>query len=526
VEIGLLACGLLAGREYLWDPLSEEEKHQVGHWIATNRATGHVWNNHFYFGVMALEFLREVGMARPADVVALDVWFKEMEGMYRGHGWFMDGINQSYDHYNSYAFHFYGLLWGHLFGHSNPERKERWCNWATEFLEEYQYMFAASGEHPAFGRSITYRFNASAPFSLACLMGVSPLPAGRARRLCTRNLEFFLNKPIYQEQGAVGIGWHDVFPELSEPYSCAGSVYWSAKAFACLLLPPDHEFWTASEEPLCSEQGDFVRLQPEAGLIIRGIDGEVEILNGGSEITPVNMAKFGPWKWGKAAYRTGVGFQIGQHGEYFLKAAGYYSKDSGLTMEGGTDTRVHGRHYTLPFEFTESNLASTYALGDKLEQLTTVVESYVWWKKGWLLQVHWTDSYQEDKLNHGGYAIASRDPGEFKKTEGSGIWCVTNGELFSSLQPLHGFDAGMGWDQRLDDSVPRSHVQAPYHMTPYATTTTAKGERLTAALAYAGKNEAEAGAWKIQSGAAGHWVLEHPILGDWKISHPMLPALA
>ena len=232
VEIGLLVCALLAARSYLWDPLTESEKQQAGHWIATNRATGHVWNNHFYFGVLALEFLREVGMDRPADAIAIDSWFKEMEGMYRGNGWFMDGINQSYDHYNSYAFHFYGLLWSHLFGHTNPERKERWCNWATEFLTEYQYMFAASGEHPAFGRSITYRFNASAPFSLACLMGVSPLPEGRARRLCTRNLEFFLNKPIYQEQGVVGLGWYDVFPDFSEAYSCAGSVYWAAKAFS------------------------------------------------------------------------------------------------------------------------------------------------------------------------------------------------------------------------------------------------------------------------------------------------------
>ena len=98
-------------------------------------------------------------------------------------------------------------------------------------------------------------------------------------------------------------------------------------------------------------------------------------------------------------------------------------------------------------------------------------------------------------------------------------------EWFSSLQPLHGFDGGLGWDQRLDDSVPRSHVQAPYHVTPYATTTKARGERTLAVLAYAGKSGEEAKAWHVRSGAAGHWVLEHPVLGEWELSHPVLPFL-
>ena len=524
VEIGLLVCALLIARADLWDPLDDAEKDQVAHWVASNRATGHVWNNHFYFALLALEFLREVGRGRAADTVAIDTWFREMEGMYRGHGWFMDGMNQSYDHYNAYAFHFYGLLWSHLFGDTNPERKERWCGWARAFLDEYQHAFAASGEHPAFGRSITYRFNACAPFPLACLLEVSPLPAGRARRLCTRNLRFFLEKPIYQEQGAVGIGWHDVFPDLAERYTCAGSVYWGAKAFAALLLPPEHSFWTAPEEPLPAEEGDFARLQPEAGLLFRGIDGEVEIINGGSEITPVNMAKFGPWKWGKLAYRTGIGFQIGYQGDYYNKVCGYYSADNGLTMEGGNDDRIHGRHYTLPFAFTTEHLACTYALGDKVDQLTTLVESYLWWKKGWLLQVHWTDAYQPVVLRLGGYSLAARDPDLFRKTEESGYRCVSDGHHLCALQTRHGFEA-MVWDERLDESTRRSHVQAPFHVTPVARSGKDSGERLLVALAYAGKDPAEAVPWEWASTAPGEWTLTHPRMGEWNIAHAILPDL-
>lgn len=524
VEVGLLACALLLARDYLWDPFSNEEKRQIGRWIASNRATGHVWNNHFFFGLLALEFLREVGMDRPADVISIESWFTEMEGMYRGHGWFMDGINQSYDHYNAYAFHFYGLLWSRLFGHTNPARKERWCSWAKTFLDEYQHLFAASGEHPAFGRSITYRFNASAPFPLACLMDASPLPPGRARRLCNRNLRFFLPKPIYQEQGVIGIGWTDVFPELAEKYTCAGSVYWAAKAFAALLLPPDHAFWNDPEEPLRAEQGDFVRIQPEAGLVFRAVDGEVEILNAGSEISPVMMPKFGPWKWGKLAYRTGIGFQLGHQGEYYNKFAGWYSRDGGLTMEGGSDDRIHGRHYTQPVEMDEHHLSCTYALGDKVEQLLTIVETTIWWNKGWLLQLHWTDAYQPVTLTLGGYALASADGHSFGKTRTAGIQTVTTNGLYSVMQPLVGFDTGT-WDERTDDSIPRSHVQAPYHVTPLARTTKASGERILAALVYGGRNAGEAAPWETVSLESGNWSLRHPLFGEWTILHSVLPKL-
>ena len=524
VEIGLMACAILLARSYFWDCLEAGEKQQVGRFIASNRATGHVWNNHFYFAILALEFLREVGMDRPADKTAIDKWFAEMEGMYRGNGWFMDGMNQSYDHYNSYAFHFYGLLWSHLFGRNDLVRKRRWCAWATEFLEEYQYLFAATGEHPAFGRSITYRFNASAPFSLACLLGVSPVQAGRARRLCTRNLQFFLDKPIYQEQEAIGIGWYDVFPEMSEKYSCAGSVYWAAKAFCTLILPPDHEFWTAGEQPLCSENGDYVRIQHEAGLIFRGLSGEVEILNAGTEITPVNMAKFGPWKWGKLAYRTGIGFQVGFQGEYYNKVCGYYSKDNGLTLEGGTDNRVHGRHYTLPIGMTEQHMECTYALGDKVDQLTTLVESFVWWNKGWLLQFHWTDSYQTVQLNLGGYSLSAREPELIEKTETDTFFLVRVENQYSLLQPLLGFEK-MGWDQRMDDTTPRSHVHWPYHAVPLASTGRESGIRLLAALVYTGKSPDEAVPWELVSARAGDWNLHHPVIGGWNVIHSVLPEL-
>ena len=44
------------------------------------------------------------------------------------------GINQAYDHYNAYAFHFYGLMWTHLHGAMEPARALRWRDWAKLFV--------------------------------------------------------------------------------------------------------------------------------------------------------------------------------------------------------------------------------------------------------------------------------------------------------------------------------------------------------------------------------------------------------
>ncbi len=59
-------------------------------------------------------------------------------------------------------------------GAREPERATRWREWARAFLADYQHFFAASGEHPAFGRSITYR---SSAFVTYYVTNPSRLPA-------------------------------------------------------------------------------------------------------------------------------------------------------------------------------------------------------------------------------------------------------------------------------------------------------------------------------------------------------------
>jgi hypothetical protein len=533
VEMGLLSIALQIAPRQLWEPLSPLERRQVATWLATSRGSGIVNNNHLFMSVHLLEFLGQQGYGHRTDRAVITAHLNQLETMHRGGGWFEDGINQAYDHYNAYAFHFYGLWWARLHGARDAGRAERWRQWTRDFVRDYQYFFAASGEHPAFGRSMMYRFNTVAVFGLALAEGCTDLPAGRLRRLCTRNLDFFLDRPITQEQGCLAWGFTDRFEALAEPYSCSGSPYWCAKGFAPLLLPPAHPFWQEPEQPLPAELGDFAHAIPSAGLLLRGVQGEVEILNAGSMVSNTQL-RYGAWKWSKTAYRTGTGFTLAAG-----PPATHWSLDSALTQLLD-DGRVFGRHSTVCVEMDESHVAYSYGLGFKTGQVNTGVETFLFWRAGWLLQVHHAHPRQPVVFRVGGYALPvathdavqvegapsrALDEGRLKQPRPSAplaAWTTTSHGTV--LQPLLGFSAAE-WDQRLDPAEPRRHVQAPFHATPVLATSRTDQPVVLAALAWTGSDPAEGVPWTVVSGSSGAWQLTHPSLGPWSVAHWALPSL-
>lgn len=524
VEMGLMALALQLAPRELWFPLPPASRDRVLRWFATCRGGGIVNNNHLFMSVHILEFLRVQGVGHRTDEAVVTAHLNQLETMHRGGGWFEDGINQAYDHYNAYAFHFYGLMWTRLHGARDPARAQRWRDWARSFVADYAHFFAASGEHPAFGRSITYRFNGLNVFGLALAEGCTDLPPGLLRRLCTRNLDFFLTRPIYTAQGALGPGFTDLFPRLLEPYSAPASPYWAAKGFAPLLLPPDHAFWHEPEQPLPAERG-FVRVMPAPGLVTRSTpDGEVEILNAGSMVGNTQL-RYGAWKWSKTSYRTGVHFTCA------FPEISAWSPDSALTQQLD-DGRVFGRHSTVAVELADDHLGYSYNLGAKTGQVNTSVETFLFWRAGWLLQVHRYEARQPVVLRLGGFALplARTEPALRAGlgptgAAGSALSFFAPDDRGTVLQLLGGA-AVPDWDHRLDDDAERRHVAAPYHVTPLFTTPRLSGAGVLAALAWAGRDRTEAGPWRVVSGAAERWTLAHDRLGEWEIRHWSLPALS
>ena len=244
-----LTLALQMARPSLWEPLSKSEREQVARWFASIRGAGLHRNNHMFFSVMTLAFLNQEGFGRSSDAPVMRHLLDVLESMALGGGWFIDGMNETVDYYQAYAFHYYGPWWAKLYGHADPKRAQRWKDWTGQFLKDYIHFFAASGENPPFGRSQCYRFAATAPFGVAEFCGVSAIPTGPGPASLHAQPGFFLRRGVLQKQGALSLGWIDEFPEITEAYSCAGSPYWAAKAFAPLLLSSEHRFWQAKEEP-------------------------------------------------------------------------------------------------------------------------------------------------------------------------------------------------------------------------------------------------------------------------------------
>lgn len=510
VEMAALVLSLDIARQSLWDPLGRKEQAQIAAWLGGIRGKKLHRNNHLFFGVLTLEFLRREDFGQTGDDESVRGFLDALETMAIGGGWFRDGTNETVDYYNAYAFHYYSLWWGLLHGASDPARKKRWNDWTAEFLPDHARFFAASGENVPFGRSLTYRFNAVAPFALAEKAGISTLSPGLSRRLCSKNLEFFWSRPIRQSQGAIGLGWVDVFPELSERYSCGGSPYWCAKGLSPLLLPPSSDFWQAAEEPMPCEAGDFARAMPQTGLVVRAIGGEIELANADTAICEANTV-FGPYKWGKLSYRTGAGFEVQPPGTE-------YPVDASLTAQFADGTLL-GRQATRLLAVEPEHMACRYNLGEGTE-----IETHLWWKGHWQLQLHKYATKQPCRLILGGQSLASTAQSELSASGAFPRLAWRNRTHHAVLQAVHGFESTV-LRRVVQGKDSRTHISAANSITPCLQTAVLEGDGWVAALHGFGPASTTLSDWQISATEAGTWILRSSEQADWIIRHPALPAV-
>jgi hypothetical protein len=505
VEMAALALSIDMARPWLWDPLPHDVRTRVADWFGTVRGVSLHANNHMFFAVLPLEFLGREGFGRPSDRPVIDRLLDKLEAMHLGGGWFVDGMNEAVDYYNAFGFHYWGLWWALRYGERDPSRAARWRQWADTFLQDYAHLFAASGEHPPFGRSMHYRFAASAPFALALKAGATSIDPGMARRLCTRNLAFFLQHPITQAQDCLSAGWIDEFPTMAEPYCAPGSPYWAAKAFAPLLLPPDHPFWTAPEQPLPSERGDYARPIPAATWVVRATGGEVELLNAGTAINAGNR-RFGTAKYGKFCTRTGVG-QLTQ------TEHSPYPPDCALTARTADGT-LYGRHTTHAVEVAADHMRCLYSLGEKSGQHNIQVNTTIAWRDGWQFHLHLVQCPEAVEIRLGTYALAAPTPQELSRQIEPDFATAANATHRIAAQPLQGFTAIHAHTTPGPDGH-RFHILAAHSLTLVLEATLPPGSHPLAALFYVGPLDHDPGRWESTPQANSTWTLHHPTLGSW-----------
>ncbi|GAA4483925.1 DUF2264 domain-containing protein [Microbacterium panaciterrae] len=286
VEAASIALGLQLTREWLWDGLDPVAQRQILDWLALSPAGGYPDNNWLWFRITVETFLASVGGPHDPARIAADL--ARIEDYYQTDGWWADGAVRAYDYYCGWAMHLYPLLWASSSGSAEfgshalaPVFRAR----LADFLDDYSALIGADGVPVLQGRSLIYRFATAAPLWMGAVSGATRLPLGMLRRGASGQLRAFVERGAIDESGLLSVGLFGEWPAMAQTYSGAGSPYWASKGFLGLVLPADHEVWTAVEQPLPIEQGDVRRVIRPAGWLVSGTaaDGIVRVINHGAD---------------------------------------------------------------------------------------------------------------------------------------------------------------------------------------------------------------------------------------------------
>ncbi|MFF4508084.1 DUF2264 domain-containing protein [Streptomyces sp. NPDC001401] len=281
VESASVALGLRLTAPWLWQNLDADVQDRAEQWLRGALRHTPAANNWYLFPYTVAGFLESVGRGDAETAAVRERARDLLEGWYAGDGWYADGDGRAFDHYNGWALHLYPVLDAHLAGADPGPYGPR----LREHLHGFSLMFGADGAPMHFGRSLTYRFAASAAVGLGAVTGHSPLTPGASRRLISGSLRHFLEGGALSGDGLLSLGWHGPHEATLQSYSGPSSPYWASKAFVALLAPPGHPLWTDREEPAPVEEKDRVLALPAPGLLVQATsaDGIVRLHNHGSD---------------------------------------------------------------------------------------------------------------------------------------------------------------------------------------------------------------------------------------------------
>ncbi|MET7687464.1 DUF2264 domain-containing protein [Streptomyces sp. NPDC005483] len=283
VEAASIAFALRITKPLLWDRLDDAVQQRAAAWLG-DALTAEAWPcNWELFPVTVAGFLSSLGYEPEASRKAVDRGLERIEQWYVGEGWYTDGDGRKFDYYNGWAMHLYPVL--HAWLAEDDRLLELYGGRLSRHLEDYARLFGADGAPMHQGRSLTYRFATTVPLWLGALTGHTPLPPGETRRLASGALKYFLDRGAADSRDLLTLGWHGPDPAVLQGYSGPASPYWASKGFLGLLLPADHEVWTAVEEPGPAERSDAVTSIAAPNWLLQSTvsDGVVRLHNHGSE---------------------------------------------------------------------------------------------------------------------------------------------------------------------------------------------------------------------------------------------------
>ena len=324
VEMAAISYTLLLAYNEIIAPMTDGQKDNLYNWLnEINKNPCHNCNWRFFHVIVNMG-LKKVGARYDAKGMEESLQF--LESCYVDNGWYLDGPDGYADYYVSFAMQFYSVIYAMFMKDEDPDRCQRFIDRAIIFGKEFIYWIDENGSAVPHGRSQTYRFAQVSFYSACVLAGIEPLPLEVMKGIIVRHLEYWMNKPIFDNAGILTIGYEYPNLQMSESYNAPGSPYWGAKIFACLALPEGHRFWQVEAAPLpqllskkCLREGRMIAQ--------RMSDGEVVLFMAGSTLPHIHSHV--EEKYSKFAYSSRRGFSIMRSSQNFGEAA----PDSVLSFE-------------------------------------------------------------------------------------------------------------------------------------------------------------------------------------------------
>ncbi len=434
--------------EFFWYPFTEAEKANILTVFEDLSQTRAYDNNHWFFHSVPVPILEKYG--RPSNREKLTWALQRNLYRYTGEGWFIDGSNRGYDYYNHWGYFLHGNMlvyldedWRALFG-------KRMAETTDAYLKHLPLGFGRNGAPIPWGRSVTYRFGVLSGLGWAMVNGHTTISPGLARRISSGCLKYFWENGALAETGYLEPGFHGPNAAIAENYIGRGAPYWAIHGLTALMLPKDHPFWTAAEEPMPADlQGGSAAFH-HAGILmrVRENDGDARFYPVAQPFRPMPHWQRGI-KYGQLAYSSSLGWSAtGEGGEDLGAGRNGYSYDGNTWQYRASpvDIKVSEHHLI-------SEEPMTLTSGDRLVDGGNMITHTFITDHG-ELHIFWHTSATPAYMHLGGYGI-SVPHGQKPRPEISDNTLSIQSDSFSSAMKViqapqgqlqyHHLDVRPGW---------------------------------------------------------------------------------
>ena len=391
-----------------------------------------------YFKIIVNEVIKTL----TGSEINIEKEYKIIESLYIKDGWYKDGKSGRIDYYNSFAFHYYGLILSKFVENKYTENYR--CR-ALEFGKSFIYWFSEIGDSVPFGRSLTYRM-ACASFWSACVFAdVFPFDLKVIKGIIYRNIAWWINQNIFRENGILSVGY--CYPNIlmSEDYNAYGSPGWALKIFIFLLIREDKKFWRCKEEILPTLTSKIL-MKNENMVICRNGINHVMLFN--------NNNCYGDFidhfeaKYMKFVYSNMFGFSV-QRNECVYEKGGFDSVIS-ISTDG---KRFYPRNNVIWSKSSEKLLVSEWC---PIEGVC--INSIIVVGIPWHIRIHRIKTDTEIIVNDAGFSIPSDSLVEINKKT-----IKVMGDCICSGAALYDGNARL----KLANNSPGTNLIFPHTKMPY-----------------------------------------------------------